>query len=231
LRPIDAALTFCGGRATGGYWQRDDRHVCALVRNAAAGYDVLSPRDAAPMSTDMNNQYAPPKSVVADVGVTDVDSDKASRWSRLGASMIDGFVVVVGLGPSYYQIFTSIVSSKTAALNASKGLNIWLELARTGTWFYLAIIWLLLILAVNIYLMRRNGQTIGKKLVGIKVVRVDGSPVSLSRNLFLRYFCNLAISMVPGAGSVYSLIDSLMIFGKERRCIHDYMADTIVINA
>ena len=37
--------------------------------------------------------------------------------------------------------------------------------------------------------------------------------------------------VVPFIGGFYSIIDSLMIFGEQRRCIHDYIADTIVIRA
>ena len=36
------------------------------------------------MSTDLNNQYAPPKSTVADVGGADEEANLASRWSRQG---------------------------------------------------------------------------------------------------------------------------------------------------
>lgn len=29
---------------------------------------------------------------------------------------------------------------------------------------------------------------------------------------------------------LFVLVDTLMIFGEERRCVHDYMADTIVVH-
>jgi uncharacterized RDD family membrane protein YckC len=80
-------------------------------------------------------------------------------------------------------------------------------------------------------LLARNGQTIGKKLLGIKVVRVDGSPVSLFRVFFLRYVCNTFLTLIPVAGSLYSLVDVLMIFSESRRTVHDHIADTIVIKA
>jgi uncharacterized RDD family membrane protein YckC len=58
-------------------------------------------------------------------------------------------------------------------------------------------------------------------------VRRDGSPVSVWRVLWLRNVVNMIIGLVP----LYGLIDSLFIFGEARRCIHDHLADTIVIKA
>jgi uncharacterized RDD family membrane protein YckC len=78
-------------------------------------------------------------------------------------------------------------------------------------------------------LVYQNGQTIGKRLLGIKVVRTDGSRASLSRIFFLRYLLNTLFMWVPLAGGLYALVDPLMIFGEARRCCHDYLADTIVI--
>ena len=66
-----------------------------------------------------------------------------------------------------------------------------------------------------------------KKLVGIKVVRADGSPASVGRIVWLRNILNGFISIVP----LYGLLDSLFIFGESRQCLHDKIADTIVINA
>jgi uncharacterized RDD family membrane protein YckC len=175
------------------------------------------------MSTDLNNHYAPPKSNVADVGGADEEANLASRWARLGAAMLDGLILTVGFIPSYAQLFRGNFPRNS--------LDFWGAMATTGIWAMLAAAWLLIILGLNLYFIQQNGQTIGKKLVGIKVVRTDGSRISLSRYFFLRYLLSTAITMVPDVGGLYSLVDSLFIFGKPRRCIHDYIADTIVIGA
>jgi uncharacterized RDD family membrane protein YckC len=39
------------------------------------------------------------------------------------------------------------------------------------------------------------------------------------------------ISAIPKVGRFFGLIDALAIFTPERRCIHDYIADTIVVDA
>jgi uncharacterized RDD family membrane protein YckC len=76
-----------------------------------------------------------------------------------------------------------------------------------------------------------NGQTIGKKIVGIKVVRADGTPASFPRILFLRNGINTLIGMIPLVGLVFAVVDALCIFREDERCIHDQFADTIVVQA
>jgi uncharacterized RDD family membrane protein YckC len=73
----------------------------------------------------------------------------------------------------------------------------------------------------------RNGQSIAKKLLSIKVVRSDGSRASLGRIFWLRNIVNTLLSIVP----LYGVIDALFIFGEQRQCLHDKIADTIVVKA
>jgi len=177
------------------------------------------------MATESSNVYAPPKSAVKDVD-SDQGAELASRWARLGAVMLDGFIGFIWFTPAYAMNFTAL-----AQQSRGNPLAVWVNLAKTGTWFYVGVIGALVILAIDITLLARNGQTIGKKLLGIKVVRVDGSPVSLVRVFFVRYVFNTFLTLIPLIGSLYSLVDCLMIFGESRRTVHDRIADTIVINA
>jgi uncharacterized RDD family membrane protein YckC len=79
----------------------------------------------------------------------------------------------------------------------------------------------------TIMFVRRNGQSIAKKALNIKVVRTDGSPITLARIFFLRNLVNAALSIIP----LYGFIDLLFIFGEQRQCLHDKIADTIVVKA
>jgi uncharacterized RDD family membrane protein YckC len=80
---------------------------------------------------------------------------------------------------------------------------------------------------LTILFVSRNGQSIGKKLLGIKVVRSDGSKASLGRIFLLRNVVNTLLGIIP----LYGLVDALLIFGEARQCVHDKIADTIVIKA
>jgi uncharacterized RDD family membrane protein YckC len=176
------------------------------------------------MATESRNLYAPPKSAVKDVG--DETLALASRGARLTAVMLDGFLGFIGFAPAYITNFTTLVQQ-----SRGNPAMVWINLAKTGSWFYVGVLGALVVLAIDLVLLARNGQTIGKKALGIKVVRVDGSPVSLSRVFLLRYVFNTFLTLIPVAGSLYSLVDCLMIFGESRRTVHDRIADTIVIKA
>ena len=177
------------------------------------------------MATESSNLYAPPKSTVKDVD-SDEAVELASRWARLGAVILDGLSGFIWFTPAYATNFAMI-----AQQSRGNPLAVWINIAKTGGWFYLGLIGALVVLAIDLTLLSRNGQTIGKKLLGIKVVRVDRSPVSLFRVFFLRYVFNTFLTLIPLLGSLYSLVDSLMIFSESRRTVHDRIADTIVIKA
>jgi uncharacterized RDD family membrane protein YckC len=178
------------------------------------------------MEKQQNNNYAPPKSAVADPADSD-DIVMASRWSRFWASFVDGLIVGLPFVPSY------MAAAPQALMGQRRftALTMWVELARTGTVFYLGVLVLLIVLCFVAVLVHRNGQSIGKKLLGIKDVRTDGSPASLGRIFGLRYVVNTLLTMIPIIGGLYALVDVLMIFGSAKRCCHDYIADTIVVRA
>jgi len=173
------------------------------------------------------NKYAPPKSEVADV-VPD-DDIKASRGSRLGASIIDGLIISIPMSPAYFHAIPLIVRAGPAVQR--NAFAAWGVIASTGGWFYLELLWAVCILIINGILAYRNGQSIAKKWLGIKDVRTDGSRVSFARIFWLRNAINVCISLIPLVGGLYGLIDVLFIFGSAKRCVHDYIADTIVVRA
>jgi uncharacterized RDD family membrane protein YckC len=177
------------------------------------------------MATESSNLYAPPRSAVKDVGADEALA-LASRSARLGAVIVDGLLGFIWFTPAYVTNFAMI-----AQQSRGNPMAVWINLAKTGGWFYVGVLGALVVLAIDLTLLSRNGQTIGKKLLGIKVVRVDGSPVSLVRVFFVRYVCNTFLTLIPLFGSLYSLVDCLMIFGESRRTVHDRIADTIVIQA
>ncbi|RJS20751.1 RDD family protein [Corallococcus sp. H22C18031201] len=75
--------------------------------------------------------------------------------------------------------------------------------------------------------VHQSGQSIGKRMMRIKVVRLDGSRADTARIIVLR---NVIPTLVGSFCSVLSIVDPMFIFGNDRRCLHDLMADTIVVN-
>lgn len=90
---------------------------------------------------------------------------------------------------------------------------------------------LIAVIVINCLWLHRYGQTIGKRLLKIKIVRGDGNPCSLLRVIFARWLPVTALGSIPLIGGVISLVDVLLIFREDHRCLHDIIADTIVIKA
>lgn len=74
-----------------------------------------------------------------------------------------------------------------------------------------------------------TGQSVGKRLVRIKVVRADGTDVHPARMLFLRSM--LPVLIGSASCGVFNLVDALFVFADNRRCLHDLIADTQVVPA
>jgi len=87
-------------------------------------------------------------------------------------------------------------------------------------------------LALAVYqsvLLSKHGQTIGKRARKIRIVKMDGSSPGFVHAVLLRAIVNGLPSLIPHAGRPYGLIDILFIFRKDRRCIHDLIAGTRVV--
>ena len=76
----------------------------------------------------------------------------------------------------------------------------------------------------------RNGQTPGKRLMGIRVVRDDGVPVTFATGL-LRDFLFKTVLGGFTAG-LFTLVDCLWpLWERESRALHDLVAGTHVVRA
>ena len=73
-------------------------------------------------------------------------------------------------------------------------------------------------------LVYADGATIGKKIMKIKVVRNDGSPLTL-KSAFLRYVFYIVASLPLSLGLLW------VIWDKEKRGWHDHLAGTKVVPA
>jgi uncharacterized RDD family membrane protein YckC len=175
----------------------------------------------------MANPYAPPAALVEDIADPSAALEPADRGTRLVAAILDGIIagmmvympLIVGFLIAGVPLAGSAGGVESAALNAAMtAMIIGLALASIGL-----TVWA----SLTIKYVRNNGQTIAKKLLNIKVVRSDGSPASLARIFWLRNIVNTLISLVP----LYTIVDHLFIFGESRQCLHDKLADTIVIKA
>ena len=158
------------------------------------------------------NPYAPPQAAVQDVVDSDIQ-ERAARGTRLLTMILDSIILVA---MAYLPMIIAVAASTPQVPGAYAMLFELLVVAGAGGW-----------LGLTLLFVARNGQSIGKKITGIKVVRADGSKASLGRIVLLRNVLNLLLSMIP----FYGLADALLIFSEKQQCAHDKLADTIVIKA
>ncbi len=143
-------------------------------------------------------------------------STLASRGSRFGASLLDGIFMALISVPVIYFIEQSNMLNEISP--DSFLFNVTLSV--TG---------IMLFFVLNFKFLKDNGQTIGKKIVGIKVVDLNGDKAMMKDHLLKRYLTFLLPSQIPVVGSIFQLVNVLCIFREDRRCIHDLAANTKVI--
>lgn len=140
----------------------------------------------------------------------------ASRGSRLGAVLLDNICVLLALVPGVLALVSAAESYGNDGMGAA---------------LFLLVVGFIGVLGVQIYLLVKQGQTIGKRAVGIRIVDYeDGSLLSAGRILGIRQLLPGFIAGIPYVGWLFALVDVLFIFGEERRCIHDHMARSRVVD-
>jgi|tagenome__1003787_1003787.scaffolds.fasta_scaffold20107871_2 uncharacterized RDD family membrane protein YckC len=127
----------------------------------------------------------------------------AGWWSRVGATLLDGIIIAVPL------ILGGVISIISDTLAGVLGV-----IYLVAVFFY-----------APIMLTVHDGRTWGKQAAGIRVVRMDGSPIR-----FPRAFGREFIKGIFGVTGILWIIDVLWpLWQPENRAWHDLMTDTRVI--
>ena len=148
-----------------------------------------------------------------------VDSEqpavKASRIRRFFASMIDSICMSVIVVPvMYFGGLFELASTSSMS---------WGYTLKSGA------LWAVVFLIFNGLLLVQRGQTIGKLVLSIKIAMEDFSPLT-PRTLVIRYGVYFLGNLIPVVGAVFGLVNVLFIFGERKQCLHDRIANTIVVN-
>lgn len=174
------------------------------------------PSAAAPASI---NPYAAPASNVLRAPGAGEALELADRSTRLGASFIEGFVFLLAASPMIISV-AAMESGPSADEAAAPNLAL---MGLGGA----------LLLGVAIYqlvMLATRGQSIGKRMLGIRIVtHPDGANPGGVKTILLRGFVTGIISNIPLLGPIFSLVNICFIFREDRRCIHDLIAGTQVV--
>jgi uncharacterized RDD family membrane protein YckC len=142
---------------------------------------------------------------------------QATRMQRLLAAIVDGILLVLIL---------------VGLMFATIGLQGFNENAADPSWTFTlisALIGIALFLALNGVLLVKYGQTIGKRLLNIKITDLNGDLPTVKGHLLKRYGVYLILQHIPFVGPFLSIGNIVIIFGKKKRCGHDFAAGTIVL--
>jgi uncharacterized RDD family membrane protein YckC len=168
----------------------------------------------------------------------------ADPLNRILATLVDGFTwfilyVIISVPLGFASLATtasladvSNISELSTLIAANQGIS-WIS-SLIGL-----VIWVLLYLVVQIYVWR--GQTLGKKLLGIKLVAEDQGVVSI-KTILLRYSVYLGLMVLPlipflGTLSsclffIFLLVNAVMLFSDvNKQTLPDKMAKTYVVKA
>jgi uncharacterized RDD family membrane protein YckC len=182
------------------------------------GLDVIFQQSSAqpaqqmptPMLATTVNPYAAPRAnLVGRLPQTTsrVYVEKASAGSRLAAYILDLLVFFVCFLPAGLMSETALGKSD---------LMLYVSFGLFG-----------IICITNLILIAIDGQTVGKRLMGIRIAQIeDSTKAGFIQIVFLRTLLGKgALGLIP----LYSLVDILFIFSDDGRCLHDKIGGTHVV--
>lgn len=136
-----------------------------------------------------------------------VGMEPAGFWRRVGAHVIDGFILNVVV---FFAAFAMGVVVGIAGAEPSAGAVVGGVIGFVVPLLYCISFWV------------KKGATPGKMMLGIRVTREDGGELTGGQS-FVRYLGYIPSALVFGLGYLWMLFDS------EKRCWHDMIAGTRVI--
>ena len=172
-------------------------------------------------SGEDQSNYETPATTSEEAG-TPSGPELAGRGRRLGAYIIDTIIAgIVLVAVAYFNpgplgvTMLDIMRDPTTQQMSTAG----------SIWF------LIIFMAINSYFLVTKGQTLGKRMLGIRIVDAASNGAATAVKLLgLRYVLVLLVMAIPMIGQLLGLADALFIFRSDRRCVHDLLAGTKVVS-
>ncbi len=145
----------------------------------------------------------------------------ASLGDRFLGSFLDGLIVMV---PFFIIMFVIGIALGMAGLQVGTLAFQVVSLVLSFVMFNVVY------LGINGYFLATKGQTVGKMIVKTQIVGEDGALVPFGQLYLKRYLALWLVSFIPYVGYVVGLVDALLVFRGNRKCLHDEIAGTKVIS-
>lgn len=163
------------------------------------------------MPIDPPNPFAAPETGADALTADVVSGELAGRGTRLVAAIIDNIILVgIVFGGLFAVGMSPFIQDNTTKVT-------------------LGVSSVVISLLINGWLLHTRGQSVGKMLMKIRIVRVDQVPTTGMDTIVKRILPIGLASLIPIVGSFIGLIDALFIFRQDRRTLHDLIAGTEVV--
>jgi uncharacterized RDD family membrane protein YckC len=154
----------------------------------------------------------------------------AERGTRLLAAILDRLIEsacalpgLLLLGPAFLRIVVEAARGREPDFSAIDAGSALLGVALLGFGG-------LAITVVQVVMISTRGQSLGKRILGIRILRFGtGAPAGFVRGWLLRSVVPGLISCLPWIGYLFVIVNYCFIFREDRRCLHDLIADTFVV--
>jgi uncharacterized RDD family membrane protein YckC len=147
----------------------------------------------------------------------------AGWWSRVGATIIDGIIVGVG-ALLILLLFGSVFSVGFFASDEAGVVSLIVGLMLS----FVAIAIVALLYAPSM-MARTNGKTLGRMVMGIRVVRANGQPMTFGWAMLREVVVKALVFGIAGSLTfgLANLADVLWpLWDDENRALHDFVVDT-----
>lgn len=144
-------------------------------------------------------------------GVTHGELELAGIGTRFAAIFIDGLIMLIPL----FAVAFGSVFVLAPVLGTAGGIVLELVIGVLATIPYVL---------YEGFMLSRGGQTLGKKIMKVKVVTPEGGDISVGQawtRAIMRSVFNLL--------RILGLVNYLFAFGQEKTCLHDRIAKTRVV--
>ncbi|EPL0363414.1 RDD family protein [Acinetobacter baumannii] len=196
---------------------------------------VYQPTGYSAFSANTNTPY---NETIQHIRVETKTHELASISSRALAKIIDLLLwLPIAAIPSFFfneaqykQLFElqkQMQSAEVASTKAAKLQQQLFTLIPIEAW-HTMLLYVVIMLAIQAFLLTKFGQSIGKKIVGIRIVDAEtNGKVNLTRIFLLRsvVFIILNLLFMP----ISTIIDYAFALGQKRQALHDKIARTKVI--
>jgi uncharacterized RDD family membrane protein YckC len=158
---------------------------------------------------------------------------------RLRARLLDRGIVALISIPVTLPLFLRyahylVAKMTTAAVAVQNGQPvhpIFYDVATVQLILKIALVFVVVSFLYEVPQLALSGQTIGKRVWGVRVVRrTDLGPVGTGPAV-ARWAVQFGVSTVPWLGNGFFLLDSLwLLWDRRRQCLHDKVAGTLVLS-